>query len=154
MFSRDCRSIFFRSNTENNVANSTSPRPPIWIRAMITNWPKVEKYVPVSTTTRPVTQEAEVAVKRASTKDSPAPSRPAKGSISSRAPARISPAKVRAISWEGEKCLIWFKAPPPYFRTISEEISFREAAPHISMVSASSAPSLSARSLAPSLPPP
>ena len=43
---------------------------------------------------------------------------------------------------------------PPYFRIISGVISFREAAPHISMVSASSAPNLAARSPAPSLPPP
>ena len=42
-------------------------RPPIWMSARITTWPKVEKSRGVSSTIKPVTQDALVAVKRAST---------------------------------------------------------------------------------------
>lgn len=38
------------------------PIPPIWIRSKITICPKIDQYVPVSTTTNPVTQVALVAV--------------------------------------------------------------------------------------------
>ena len=50
------------------VVSVISPRPPIWIKNNITNWPKTLQWVPVSTTTNPVTQVADVAVNNASKK--------------------------------------------------------------------------------------
>jgi hypothetical protein len=44
------------------------PNPPIWIMNRTINWPKNVRSLPISTTTSPVTQAAEVAVKRASTR--------------------------------------------------------------------------------------
>jgi len=45
------------------------PSPPIWIRIIITHCPKGVKKDPVSTTTNPVTQVADVAVNRASVQE-------------------------------------------------------------------------------------
>ena len=62
---------------------------------MITSWPKRVKVVPVSTTTSPVTQIAEVAVKTASRIAKPCPLVVASGKLRSNAPHRISAAKPR-----------------------------------------------------------
>ena len=45
------------------------PKPPIWIKIIITVLPNNEKCLPVSKTASPVTQEAEVAVNKASISD-------------------------------------------------------------------------------------
>ena len=42
------------------------PRPPSWIKNKTTVWPNMLKWLPVSTTTRPVTHTALVAVNKAS----------------------------------------------------------------------------------------
>jgi hypothetical protein len=55
------------------VVNVMIPRPPTWIRNRIHACPAVVKYVAVSTTIRPVTQTALVAVKSASSHPSGAP---------------------------------------------------------------------------------
>ena len=52
-------------------------------------WPNPLQYVPVSTTTSPVTHTAEVAVKRAVRNDAECPSAVAKGKLRSSAPRRI-----------------------------------------------------------------
>tara|TARA_B100001750_G_scaffold190088_1_gene160154 strand:- start:838 stop:1161 length:324 start_codon:yes stop_codon:yes gene_type:complete len=44
------------------------PRPPIYIRPVITSCPKPVQYVAVSTTTSPVTHAADVAVKNATSR--------------------------------------------------------------------------------------
>ena len=77
------------------------PNPPIWIRSMITTWPKVLQYVAVSTTMRPVTQTAEVDVNAAVRKDAPPSSVVATGSIRSAEPTRIATAKATPISRAG-----------------------------------------------------
>ena len=61
--------------------------------------PEQEKRVPVSTTFKPVTQAAEVAVNRASIKPTLSPEAEAPGVVSSKAPTRIIPAKPRARIW-------------------------------------------------------
>ena len=53
-----------RSRSVDPVMN---PKPPTWISARIAIWPNGLQYVPVSTTTRPVTQTADVAVNSAVT---------------------------------------------------------------------------------------
>lgn len=63
------------------------PSPPIWIKMIITSLPNQEKYVPVSTTTSPVTHEVEVAVNSASIKRRLLPSALDIGSIKSSEPA-------------------------------------------------------------------
>jgi len=70
-----------------------TPNPPTWIRTIITRCPKVVQWVAVSTTTNPVIQVAEVAVKSAVIK-STCPSRTAQGVERSRVPIRIRAAKL------------------------------------------------------------
>ena len=53
------------ASTAKKEAKVMRPNPPIWIRMSKTICPKREKWCPVSTTMSPVTQVAEVAVKRA-----------------------------------------------------------------------------------------
>jgi len=69
------------------------PRPPSWIRTRITICPKSVKEEPVSRTVRPVTQTAEVEVKRASIKEI-SPDVVEKGSMSRNAPASIAVMKL------------------------------------------------------------
>ena len=69
------------------------PRPPIWMRTMMTTCPKREKVTPVFTTVRPVTQTAEVAVNRASTKPRLSLSFVATGRVRSKAPSRTTAKK-------------------------------------------------------------
>ena len=71
------------------TAMVTTPMPPIWMSRRMTPWPKGDQNWAVSWTTRPVTQVAEVAVKRASRKGALWPVRVAAGRESRSAPARI-----------------------------------------------------------------
>jgi len=57
--------IFFPTKKANMVDIVIIPNPPHCKRIRITDCPKVEKSFPVSSTINPVTQVAEVAVKRA-----------------------------------------------------------------------------------------
>ncbi|MPM90830.1 hypothetical protein SDC9_137952 [bioreactor metagenome] len=66
-----------------------NPNPPTWMSSRITACPKRVKYVPVSATTKPVTQEADVAVKKASKKGMGAPVEDA-GSIKRAVPINIT----------------------------------------------------------------
>lgn len=61
---RPTRSLISR---EKDVVAVITPSPPSWIRSRRTIWEASVKSLPVSTTVKPVTQTAEVAVKRAST---------------------------------------------------------------------------------------
>jgi hypothetical protein len=82
--------------------NVMIPSPPSWMRARMTAWPKPLKAVAVSTTTRPVTQTAEVAVNRASTK-AIRPPRALAGSQRRTPPARMARTKLRARARAGWK---------------------------------------------------
>ena len=73
------------------------PRPPISIIVRITAWPKELQRVQVSPRTSPVTQVAEVAVKREVTSPAERPLREAKGRFSRNPPSRISARNVSAI---------------------------------------------------------
>ena len=64
-------------------AEVIKPNPPAWIPAAITTSPKVDQYDGVSTTTRPVTHTADVAVNSASRNDVSTPRSCDTGSISS-----------------------------------------------------------------------
>ncbi len=72
------------------------PKPPTWISARITPSPNPLQYVPVSTTTRPVTHTAEVEVNRAVTNPVAPPSSEDTGSMSRNAPSRITAPKAMA----------------------------------------------------------
>ena len=78
------------------------PRPPAWIKHRMTSCPNRLKAVPVSTTTRPVTQLADTEVNSASTN---ARLRPvaAAGSISKPVPAAISAAKAKMEVRAGDR---------------------------------------------------
>jgi hypothetical protein len=71
------------------------PNPPHWMSTSTTHWPKRLSRLPVSTTTRPVTQVADVAVNRASTGESRGPLTAA-GSINNMVPIMIKSAKLRS----------------------------------------------------------
>ena len=77
------------------------PRPPIWMSIMMTNHPQPVKWTAVSTTMRPVTQTAEVAVKSASMNGRPLPSTVVNLIIRIRHPVRITTMKLRRIVWAG-----------------------------------------------------
>ena len=59
------KEILFPAKKANMVDIVIIPNPPHCKRIRITNCPKIEKSLPVSSTINPVTQVAEVAVKRA-----------------------------------------------------------------------------------------
>jgi hypothetical protein len=59
------KEILFPAKKANMVDIVIMPNPPHCRRIRITNCPKIEKSLPVSSTINPVTQVAEVAVKRA-----------------------------------------------------------------------------------------
>ena len=79
------------------TAAVTTPSPPIWMRIMITILPNSVHFVAVSKTTSPVTQAAEVEVKRASRKETPPLPTEAHGSDKSRAPVKINRMKLSRI---------------------------------------------------------
>jgi len=65
---RRCLSpILSRISSERAVVAAITPRPPSWINSSRTAWEDPVRSLPVSTTERPVTQTAEVAVNSAST---------------------------------------------------------------------------------------
>jgi hypothetical protein len=73
----------------------------------MTHFPTIVKYVAVSTTMSPVTQMAEVEVKRASTKEI-RPETVQTGSMRSRAPKKMAAAKLIANTWAGWNSLsLW-----------------------------------------------
>jgi len=90
--------------TKKTVEKVMIPNPPIWNRKMVITWPSVERSFPTSVTTRPVTQTAEVEVKRASTKRRD-PLVAEKGNQRRMPPARITPAKLKTKILAGDKCL-------------------------------------------------
>ena len=83
------------------VVKVTIPRPPNWISARITPCPKGVQKVPVSTTIKPVTQEAEVAVNRVVKKSVKVPERLQTGRVSTKAPANINRAKLETMTRAG-----------------------------------------------------
>jgi hypothetical protein len=79
-----------RSSSVDPVMN---PNPPTWTRARMTTWPNGLQWVAVSTTTRPVTHTADVAVKRAVTGSAGRPGAREIGSHSRSVPIPISARK-------------------------------------------------------------
>ena len=77
------------------------PNPPIWTRPMITTSPKDDQYVGVSTTTRPVTQMADVEVKIAVRNGARSPLSVANGSMSRPAPIRMPIPKAATTNCAG-----------------------------------------------------
>lgn len=69
-----------------------NPRPPTWIGPRMIAWPKPLQYVPVATTTRPVTPTAKVTMKSAVSGGAHAPRAFAIGSARATAPTTISAA--------------------------------------------------------------
>ena len=65
-----------------------SPRPPIWMSVRMIAWPNLVKWLPVSTTMRPVTHTADVAVNSESI-GVMCPPTVARGVANSRAPTTI-----------------------------------------------------------------
>ena len=78
------------------------PSPPSWMSTRMVTCPSGFQYVPVSRTTRPVTQTAEVAVKRASTRGVHCPETDARGDIRMSVPMAMSRAKPRTRTADGE----------------------------------------------------
>jgi hypothetical protein len=73
------------------------------------SFPKIDQYVPVSTTTSPVTQTADVAVNMASKKGVHSPELELKGIDNKNAPNKIMPPKLNTITWAGFKDFEDFK---------------------------------------------
>ena len=90
------------STNSSRVEAVMKPRPPSWMRTRMTTCPKAVQWVPVSRTTRPVTQTADVAVKKASRRGVTWPSVAANGSISSSVPMAMRSAKPRTSTSAGE----------------------------------------------------
>jgi len=84
------KEIFFPTKKANIVDIVIIPNPPHCKRIRITNCPKVEKSFPVSSTINPVTQVAEVAVKRALMKPILFPMLEAAGRLRSIVPTAIA----------------------------------------------------------------
>ena len=80
-----------------------NPKPPTWISSRIATWPNGLQCVAVSTTTRPVTHTAEVAVNAASTSGVQVPSADEIGSISTTVPIAIRTANPVARIVAGER---------------------------------------------------
>jgi hypothetical protein len=80
------------------------PNPPIWKRKMVITWPTVVRSCPRSITTRPVTQTAEVEVKRAS-KNRRGSLVVEKESHRRMVPVMMTDAKLRTKILGGERCL-------------------------------------------------
>ena len=73
----------------NSVDPAMIPNPPAWMSSMITTCPNALQCVPVSSTTSPVTQAADVAVNSASTNGVGSPDCVANGSMRSAVPMAI-----------------------------------------------------------------
>ena len=87
-----------RETSSRIAENVMIPSAPICISPRITNCPNPEKSLPVSSTIRPVTQTADVAVNRAFTKPMDLPDLADIGRSSSSAPTRMATAKVMTIN--------------------------------------------------------
>ncbi len=81
--------IFFLVYTITRMATVINPTPPTWIMARITSCPKSVQWVNVSYLISPVTQVAEVAVKKQSETGVPPGPLVAMGRASSMVPTRI-----------------------------------------------------------------
>ncbi len=77
------------------------PKPPTWISPRMTTSPKPDQYVGVSTTVRPVTQTALVAVKTATRSGACPPSARDTGSMSRTVPTATARAKAATTTWAG-----------------------------------------------------
>ena len=97
MVPRCIREILRPDSSEKKAATVMTPMPPIWMRMRMTAWPNSDQWVAVSCTTRPVTQTAEVAVKRAWWKGVTVSFWAEKGSMSSRLPPRMTAANKRMM---------------------------------------------------------
>ena len=87
--SRSESPILRRRAKETRVMTVINPRPPSWIIARMTTCPNRVQCAQVSTRIRPVTQDAEVAVKRQVSGSVACPSRLATGSMSSSVPSKM-----------------------------------------------------------------
>ena len=83
-----------------NVEKVIIPNPPIWIRDMITIWPKRVSFALISMTVRPVTQVADVAENNASMKESGLPAA-AYGNFNSAVPNKMIVAKLNRSNCVG-----------------------------------------------------
>jgi hypothetical protein len=90
--------------TKKTVEKVMIPNPPVWIRNIVITCPTRERSFPVSMTTRPVTQTAEVEVKRAST-NRRFPMVAEKGNHRRIPPVRMTATKLRTKILVGERCL-------------------------------------------------
>ena len=98
--------IFFRRSIETVMPIVINPSPPIWIRHKITACPKSVQCVNVSTTIRPVTQVALVAVNSADKNVVVSPGFVDHGSSNNRVPMSIMIKKPPAINCIPEKRLL------------------------------------------------
>lgn len=89
IMSRSESPILRRRAKETRVMTVINPRPPSWIIARMTTCPNRVQCAQVSTRIRPVTQDAEVAVKRQVSGSVACPSRLATGSMSSSVPSKM-----------------------------------------------------------------
>ena len=93
--------IFRPTSIEKAVSISINPNPPICIIDIMTNWPKRLQWRYVSTTARPVTQVAEVDVKRQVRKDVTSPDFEDMGSMSRNVPVRMTMLNPIAMTLRG-----------------------------------------------------
>jgi hypothetical protein len=77
------------------------PKPPSWMSTRMVPSPKPDQYVGVSTTTRPVTHAADVAVKTAVRNGAPPGALVATGSRSASVPRAMMPTKPATTYWAG-----------------------------------------------------
>ncbi len=77
------------------------PNPPIWMSTRITTWPNGDQWVAVSTTTRPVTHTALVAVNTASSSDVDRPGVCDTGSINNALPITMRVTKASTTTRAG-----------------------------------------------------
>jgi len=96
------RLVLPRSTSIKKLENVNIPSAPIWINERIIIWPVSVKRVPVSTTVNPVTQTADVAVKRASMNLS-LPVADIDGRVSNVAPIKIVVANPATRIVDGER---------------------------------------------------
>ena len=101
------RPILRPDATVSATAMVTTPIPPICIRVIITIFPKRVQVVAVSPTMSPVTQDAEVAVKRQSTKLALPGAIVANGNISNSVPVKMRPPKPKIIICADDRCLFF-----------------------------------------------
>lgn len=83
------------------VEKAMIPNPPSWNKIRITTCPKGVKQAAVSWTIKPVTQTADVLVKRASTNDMFSPEWVLNGRSNKAVPIKMAAIKLRASSWAG-----------------------------------------------------